>query len=145
MNVQTNPKAPVKCSKSIIINASPNKVWAVLTNIDNWATWQTDITKPTLNGPIQPGSTFDWKTGGAGIHSTLHTVEPNKRFGWTGKTVGMYAIHNWTLTEVPGGTQVSVDETMEGFLAGLFKSSFNKNLASGMQRWLELLKTESEK
>ena len=57
----------------------------------------------------------------------------------------MYAIHNWTLTEVPGGTQVSVDETMEGFLAGLFKSSFNKNLASGMQRWLELLKTESEK
>ena len=145
MNVLTNPSAPVKCSKSILINASPSTVWAVLTTINKWATWQTDITKPILSGPLQPGSTFDWKTGGAGIHSTLHTVEPNKRFGWTGKTFGMYAIHNWTLTEVPGGTQVSVDETMEGFLAGLFKKSFNKNLASGMQHWLELLKAESEK
>lgn len=145
MNTSTNPDAPVKASKSIIINASPDRVWAVLTNIDNWATWQTDISRPTLNGPLVPGTTFDWKTGGAGIHSTLHTVAPNERFGWTGKTFGMYAIHNWTLTAVPGGTQVSVDETMQGLLAGLFKKSFNKNLASGMQHWLELLKTEAEK
>lgn len=145
MNVATNSRAPVKCSKSIVIKASPDKVWNLLANIDNWASWQTDIKKPKLNGPVQPGSTFDWKTGGAGIHSTLHTVEPNKSLGWTGKTVGMYAVHNWTLTEVPSGTQVSVDETMEGFLAGLFKSSFNKNLSRDMQHWLELLKTESEK
>ena len=145
MNVHTNPNAPVKCSKSIIINARPEQVWAILTDINGWATWQTDITKPKLNGPVQPGTTFDWKTGGAGIHSTLHTVQPNQSLGWTGKTFGMYAIHNWTLTEVAGGTQVSVDETMEGLLASLFKGSFNKNLASGMQHWLELLKTESEK
>ena len=145
MNILTNPNAPVKCTKSIIIHAEPAAVWNVLTQIDQWASWQTDISKPVLNGPLKPGTTFDWKTGGAGIHSTLHTVDVNKSLGWTGKTVGMYAVHNWTLTEVPGGTQVVVDETMEGFLAGLFKSSFNKNLASGMQHWLELLKAESEK
>lgn len=145
MNVSTNPNAPVRCSKSIIIKASPDNVWNVLANIDNWASWQTDIKNPKLNGPVKPGSTFDWKTGGAGIHSTLHTVEPAQILGWTGKTFGMYAVHNWTLTEVPGGTQVSVDESMEGFLAGLFKSSFNKNLARDMQHWLELLKAESEK
>lgn len=145
MNVLTNPNAPVKCSKSIVIKASPDKVWTVLANIDNWANWQTDIKNPRLNGLIKPGTTFDWKTGGAGIHSTLHTVELNKSLGWTGKTFGMYAVHNWTLIEVPDGTQVSVDETMEGFLAGLFKSTFNKNLSRDMQHWLELLKTESEK
>ncbi|WP_375446375.1 SRPBCC family protein [uncultured Fibrella sp.] len=145
MNVSTNPAAPVACSKQIIINARPDKVWAVLTNINAWADWQTDISKPVLSGPLQPGTTFDWKTGGAGIRSTLHTVAPNHSFGWTGKTFGMYAIHNWTLTEVPGGTQVSVDETMQGLLASLFKKSFNKNLATGMQHWLELLKAEAEK
>lgn len=144
MNVLTNPNAPVTCSKSIIINARPERVWAVLTDINGWASWQTDITRSTLNGPVQPGTTFDWKTGGAGIHSTLHTVEPNRCLGWTGKTFGMYAIHNWTLTEVAGGTQVSVDESMQGLLASLFKASFNRNLARGMQHWLELLKTESE-
>jgi len=145
MNVLTNPNAPVKCSKRIIINARPERVWAVLTNIDGWAAWQTDISKPRLNGALHPGTTFDWKTGGAGIHSTLHTVQPNRSLGWTGKTFGMYAVHNWTLTEVAGGTEVSVDETMEGLLASLFKGSFNKNLASGMQHWLDLLKSESEK
>ncbi len=145
MNTQINPQAPVACSKQILINASPKKVWAVLTDINRWANWQTDITKPKLAGPLKPGTTFDWKTGGAGIHSTLHTVEPNKAFGWTGKTFGMFAIHNWTLTETTNGTLVSVDETMQGLLASLLKKSFNKNLATGMQRWLELLKSESEK
>lgn len=140
-----NTNAPVKCSKSIAINASVEKVWQVITNINSWATWQTDISKPKLKGELKPQSTFDWKTGGAKIHSTLHMVEPNKYFGWTGKTFGMYAIHNWSLQEVNGVTTVSVDESLEGFLTHLFKKSFNKNLEKGMIKWLELLKNECEK
>ncbi len=140
-----NNGAPVKCSKTIAIEADSKTVWAVLTHIDRWASWQTDISKPKLNGALQPGTSFDWKTGGASIHSTLHTVNPHHQFGWTGKTFGMFAIHNWTLTEKDGKTMVQVDESMEGFLAGLFKRSFNKNLEAGMQKWLDLLKKECEK
>lgn len=140
-----NENAPVKCSKTITIDAPGKTVWAVLSNINNWATWQTDISKPRLNGELKPATTFDWKTGGAKIHSTLHTVEPNKELGWTGKTLGTFAIHNWTLTETNGITNVRVDESMEGFLAGLFKKSFNKNLENGMLNWLDLLKKECEK
>ena len=55
-----NNNAPVKCSKTILINASPDKVWSVLTNIDRWATWQTDITMPKLNGELKLSTTFDW-------------------------------------------------------------------------------------
>lgn len=142
---QVNELAPVKCSKSILIQASPDRVWAVLTNINDWDGWQTEISQPKLNGPLQPNSTFTWKTGGAKIHSTLHTVERNKAFGWTGKTFGMFAIHNWSLLEEHGATRVTVNESMEGFLAGLFKKSFSKNLERGMIKWLELLKSESEK
>lgn len=144
-NMQSiNHSAPVKCCKTIMINADSKKVWEVITNINNWDKWQSDITKPKLNGELKPGSTFNWKTGGVTIHSTLHTVEPVKNFGWTGKTFGMYAIHNWTITEENGKAQVSVDESMEGFLASLLKKSFNKNLDKGMQNWLNLLKRECE-
>lgn len=139
-----NGEAPVKCSKSILINADPAKVWSVLTNINDWDKWQSEISQPRLNGPLKPNSTFTWKTGGAKIHSTLHTVEPNKAFGWTGKTFGMFAIHNWNLVVENGGTRVTVNESMEGFLTGLFKKSFNKNLEKGMIKWLEMLKVESE-
>ncbi len=140
-----NSNAPVKCSKTITINASNEKVWTVMTNINNWANWQAEISNPKLNGELKPETTFDWKTGGAKIHSTLHTVEPFKNFGWTGKTFGMFAIHNWTLMETNGQTKVSVDESMEGFFAKLLKKSFNKNLEKGMQSWLDLLKRECEK
>lgn len=140
-----NSNASVKCSRTITINANSEKVWAIMTNIDNWATWQTDISKAKLNGELKPGTTFDWKTGGIKIHSTLHTVVPYKNFGWTGKTFGMFAIHNWTLTESNGQTKVSVEESMEGFFAKLLKKSFNKNLEKGMQNWLDLLKKECEK
>ena len=140
-----NSNAPVKCSKSITINANSKKVWAVLTSIDNWSKWQTDVSKPKLNGKLKPETTFDWKAGGAKIHSILHTVEPYSRFGWTGTTFGVYAIHNWTLTETDGNTIVKVDESMEGFLARLFRKSFNNNLAKGMQRWLDMLKLECER
>jgi uncharacterized protein YndB with AHSA1/START domain len=140
-----NNNAPVQCSKSITINASREKVWKVLTDINRWADWQTDIKNPKMNGALNPNSTFDWKTGGAKIHSTIHTVSPLENFGWTGKTFGMYAIHNWTLNESNGKTTVFVNESMEGFLAKVFKKSFNKNLEKGMVNWLYLLKLECEK
>lgn len=139
-----NSNAPVQCNKTITIDASSDQVWAVITNIDNWAKWQTDISKPKLNGELKASTTFEWRTGGVKIHSTLHTVEPFKYFGWTGKTFGMFAIHNWTITENNGKTTVTVEESMEGFLAGLFKKSFNNNLEKGMQKWLDLLKKQCE-
>lgn len=140
-----NINAPVKCSKTITINASVEKVWKVMTNINKWSAWQTEISNPKLNGELRPDTTFDWKTGGAKIHSTLHTVKPFQHFGWSGRTFGMYAIHNWTLSETNGQSTVAVDESMEGFLAKLLKKSFNKNLEKGMQKWLDLLKKECEK
>ena len=143
--IQINLQAPVTCRKSIQIEANSQKVWSVLTNINEWSNWQTDIHKPTLNGKLQCDTEFDWKTGGVKIHSTLHIVEPFKNFGWTGKTFGMYAIHNWILTDVNRMTEVVVEESIEGFLAILFKKSFNKKLEKGMQKWLDLLKIECEK
>ncbi|MCH8495346.1 MAG: SRPBCC family protein [Balneolales bacterium] len=127
------------------MNASCKKVWSILTNINNWATWQSDISKPKLKGELKPGTTFVWRTGGAKIHSTLHTVEPYRFFGWTGKTFGVFAIHNWTILEIDGVTTVTVEESMEGFLVGLIKKPFNKKLELGMLKWLELLKLECEK
>lgn len=139
-----NKQAPVICKQSITINASSRSVWEVLTGIDHWPDWQTDIDKAKLNGPLQPDTNFHWKTGGARIHSTLHTVKPDNQFGWTGKTFGLFAIHNWRLTELEDKTKVEVEESMEGLLAKLFKKNFNKNLEKGMKNWLELLKQECE-
>lgn len=145
MHTSIHPEAPVISSGKIEINAPVSRVWVVLTSISDWAQWQTDISHPRLIGELRPGASFTWKTGGVGIRSTLHTVNPYCEFGWTGKTFGMFAIHNWVLTGEGSVTTVEVEESMEGILAMLFRKSFQQNLESGMTRWLQLLKQESER
>lgn len=140
-----NQHAAVKCAKQILIDARPELVWNVLTNIAKWPGWNKDISYTKLNGSLQPGTSFDWKTGGTKIRSVLHTVDPHKHFGWTGKTLGIFAVHNWTLAEENRKTRVTVEESMEGFLASIFRGSFNKMLEKGMLSWLEMLKQECEK
>jgi len=140
-----NQKAPVTCSKSILINASPERIWSVLTDINRWPEWQTDISSAILKSPVAPDIQFTWKSGGVKINSTIHTIKPMQSFGWTGKTMGIFAIHNWRLEQRNNQTEVIVNESMEGLLAGIFKKSFNKNLAKGMQKWLQLLKEECER
>ena len=140
-----NENAPVKCTQSIMINAAPEKVWQTLTNINRWSQWQSEIPFAEFKGTLQTGKKFDWKTGGVTIHSTIHTARPNESFGWTGKTIGLYAIHNWSLKKLEAGTEVTVAESLEGWLAVLLKGTFNKNLQTGMAKWLNLLKIECEK
>lgn len=142
---KTNNAAPVQCTKSIEIFSPVDKVWSIMADINNWQSWQTDIKKPHLLGQLQEGAVFTWHTGGAKIRSVLHTVKPGVELGWTGKTYGMFAIHNWSFISIPSGTKVIVDESMQGFLATLFKRTFNKNLERDMQHWLELLKLEAER
>jgi uncharacterized protein YndB with AHSA1/START domain len=139
-----NNNAPVKCSRSITINADAKKVWKVLTDINNWPAWQKDITLSEMTEDLKSGNTFTWKSGGIRIRSKLHTVVHQKQFGWTGKTMGIFAIHNWSLFHKDGKTTVYAEESMEGFLAGLFRKSLNQNLEAGMQKWLDHLKQKCE-
>ncbi|WP_223650556.1 SRPBCC family protein [Hymenobacter psoromatis] len=140
-----NPAAPAQTDQTIRISAPPEKVWQVLSRVNQWAAWQPDISRPHLNGPLQPGTSFDWKTSGLLIHSTLHTVEPNAALGWSGRAFGSFAVHNWTLTAQPdGSTAVRVKESMEGWLVSLLQPVFQKGLDSSIKRWLARLKQQAE-
>jgi uncharacterized protein YndB with AHSA1/START domain len=143
--MKINPNAPVKQAKQIQINASPERVWAALTNIGEWPIWNQKITQASLEGPLLTGATFRWKVNGASIDSTFHTVLPNHTLGWTGVTFGGSAIHNWYLQKNATGTLVMVEESMEGWLVGLFKNKMNRDLEKDMVYWLERLKSQSEK
>lgn len=144
LQIAIHTAAPLVARDSISIQAPLARVWALLTGIDAWASWNSEIARAALQGPLAPGTAFRWKTGGAAIRSQLHTVAPMAAFGWTGKTFGMYAIHNWRLEQVGGAVVVHVEESMEGLLARLFKKSFQKNLEKGMAHWLQALKTAAE-
>jgi hypothetical protein len=137
--------APVITRKSIVINASIEKVWKVFSNVNNWDTWQKEIVTPKINGAFKPGTSFNWKSNGLTITSTLQTVEINKMVGWSGPAFGAFAIHTWYFTENNGQTTISVEESMEGWLVTLLKSNFQSSLDTSIEHWLNALKVEAEK
>jgi len=140
-----NQEAPVVQKKEIIINAAPEKIWKILINIENWDKWNNRIKKPMIQEDLKEGTTFTWKTNGSKIKSRIHTFSSNKILGWTGKTFGATAIHNWYLEPTENGTRVKVEESMQGWIIGLMKKKMNKILEDDMLFWLEQLKIESEK
>ena len=140
-----NQEAPVVQTKEIIINAAPQKVWQVLTNIQSWGEWNDRIKKTKLQGILDVGSSFTWKTNGSKIKSTIHSFAPYNILGWQGKAFGASAIHNWYLEPTKNGTKVRVEESMEGWIIKLMKKKMNEKLADDMVYWLEQLKIECEK
>ncbi|WP_067549402.1 SRPBCC family protein [Algoriphagus sanaruensis] len=143
--IPANPKAPVFAQGEIVIASSPEKVWDALTQINEWPSWQSDVTEAKIQGPVVPGAIFTWRAGGISFQSEIHTAKTPNFLGWTGKTIGAYAVHNWTLSEFDGQTLVQVEESLEGFLPSLLKGFFQKNLEAGIQKNLEDLRQEIEK
>ncbi|MDQ3051626.1 MAG: SRPBCC family protein [Bacteroidota bacterium] len=142
MNINLN--APVLCRKSIAINATSVGVWEVLTDINNWPSWQKDVRKSAIKGPLIQGTAFSWKSGGININSVIHTAEPYTLFGWSGNAIGLSAVHNWKIVELNKRTEVHVEESMEGILAKLFKKAMNKKVDTSLDKWLTLLKDHCE-
>ena len=50
MNIPINNSAPVKSRGDIKINAPVDKVWNILTTINDWPSWQSEVTESRLNG-----------------------------------------------------------------------------------------------
>lgn len=144
MNIHTD--APVKTKKSIIIHAIPEKVWLIMTDVNNWAAWQSDIKNPRLDSTFIPGNSFTWESGGLHICSTIHTTEQFMKIGWSGPAFGSFAIHNWTFTQVSdGSTRVDVQESMEGWLVTVLARKFQSSLDTSLDHWLGALKVTAEK
>lgn len=135
--------APVHASSQILISAPIDKVWKILTAIDEWPKWQTAISSAKVSGPLQPGTEFVWTSGHAKIKSRLALIAPNADLAWTGTSLGTKAIHVWHLKATEEGkTLVSTEESMSGFGLKLFYSS--KDLEKSQKEWLEALKRASE-
>lgn len=142
MTVDRN--APLVARQEIMIAARREKVWALLTDIERWPEWQSDVSSARLEGPLAPGTVFRWKAKGLGITSTIEMVEGEKRVGWTGDSLGMKAVHIWTLEQQTSGTRVITEESLSGWLASLLKIFDKHFLEKSLLNSLQVLKARVE-
>jgi hypothetical protein len=139
-----NTGAPVQARYSIEINAEPEKIWELLSDINRWPLWISNVSGASIDENLQPGSGFTWKSNGVQIRSIIRQSEPEKHLSWTGSVFWLHAIHTWRLEAVSQGkTRVYTAESIEGFLSR-FLLPQNK-LKKSLQSWLKDLKAAAEK
>lgn len=141
MNIEAKKNAPAYNETQILIHSPAAHVYKILSSINDWPKWQSNISKAHLKGQVTSGSKFVWKSGGLRIRSKIHTAASPTKLGWTGKMLWINAIHNWELIPEGRSTRVIVQESLEGFLAG----TLHKTLIEGMDKNLFELKLEAEK
>ncbi|WP_042381787.1 SRPBCC family protein [Streptacidiphilus melanogenes] len=136
--------APVIVRLSTVIDAPLDRVWAVHTDIDAWAEWNTDVDRAELDGPLLPGTSFRWQTHGLDITSTIREVVPGRRVVWGGPASGIDGVHVWTFE--PTGEQVSVhtEESWSGAPVDAAAEQLGQALHQSLTGWLASLKSRAE-
>ncbi|MGW5276601.1 SRPBCC family protein [Streptomyces sp. NPDC004044] len=144
--VHVDETAPVVTRKNTVIHAPLQTVWKVQTGVENWPSWQADVTSVVKDTPgrLRPGSVFRWATQGLDITSTVKQVEHGKCLAWGGPAQGINAIHVWTFTPIKDGVLVHTEESWTGAPVVADTTALQTALDASLQNWVNNLKHESE-
>jgi len=142
MDIDEN--APITASGSVEVAASPLEVWAILSDVGRWPTWNPDVRAARLEGPLEAGTTFSWRAGPGKITSVLRSVVAGRELGWTGATMGVRAVHVWRIEPTPWGARVATEESWSGWPTRLMRKRMERTLHEAVVTGLHNLKTEAE-
>ena len=135
----------------IIIDTKPEKVWEVLTDFENYPTWNPFIQK--ISGEQKVGSKLDvsirlLEGNEMTFQPTLLKFEENREFRWVGKLLvkGIFdGEHYFVLSqEVENKTKFTHGEEFRGILVYFLGKTLDK-IKGGFELMNESLKVECEK
>jgi hypothetical protein len=135
----------------IVIQASPEKVWAILTDFDKYPDWNPFI--KSIKGPAKVGRKITVRINppeakGLTFTPEVLAFEKNKEFRWQGHLFipGLFdGEHKFELIQNgSGGTTFKHSETFKGILIPLFKKQLDYNTRKGFEQMNQKLKELAE-
>ncbi len=143
--MEINQTAPVTATDGTHIDAPVEMTWHILADIENWPQWNPAVSRVDLATPIVQDSEFRWKADGTTINSRMEEILPPHRLVWSGRTLGIRAVHVWKFETRDGGTYVTTEESFEGLVARLLARPLRKMLSKSLRQGLSALKAEAER
>lgn len=135
----------------IVIKASPERVWAVLTNFEKYADWNPFI--KSIKGNIKVGSKIIARleppnAKGMTFKPKVLAFDSQKEFRWLGHLLfpGLFdGEHKFELVDNQNGTTTFIQsEKFKGILVPLFKKMLDTNTVNGFNLMNQKLKELSE-
>ena len=129
-----NEEASVKDKQSIIIHASVEQVWSKIINIDQWPTWNRQVTQTAISS-AEEGALFKWTMNGEHFASKITLADQPTTFSFVSKSKMLKMVTLFHLDEV-GDHQTAV--IIEGSMQGL-KTLFTHKHRRTHESFLQLL------
>ena len=143
--------APVLARHEILVQAPIDAIWQLHIAVNEWPTWQPDITEARLDGDFVPAASFDWTSSGLSVTSTIYDVSPppgdvspRARTLWGGTAQGITGIHEWTFRDMTQGVLVATNESFAGAPVADDPSTMQDILDASLVSWLLHLKAAAE-
>jgi hypothetical protein len=130
------------------IDAPSGIIWANLIDAAQWPSWYSNSADIRIEGgqsKLAKGVTFNWKTFGVPVRSTVDVFDPDREIGWSIDSPGIKVHHAWVLVPERGGTRVITEETQKGADAIKFRLDQPNAMYDGHDWWMSALKTRSER
>jgi hypothetical protein len=136
----------------ILINATPEKVWAILTDFENYPNWNPFI--KLIKGEVKIGNKIIVKieppeAKGMTFKPKILTFETNKELSWLGHLLfaGLFdGKHKFELIDNGDGTTTfRQSEKFKGVLVPLFKKQLDNNTKKGFEEMNRKLKEIAER
>jgi hypothetical protein len=135
----------------ILIDATPEKIWAILTNFEDYANWNPFI--KSIQGKVEIGSKIMARieppqSKGMTFYPKVLAYETQKEFRWLGHLFfpGLFdGEHIFELIEHSNGTTTFIQrEKFNGILIPLFKKMLDNNTIAGFNLMNAKLKELAE-
>ncbi|KMQ65149.1 polyketide cyclase [Chryseobacterium angstadtii] len=135
----------------ILIHSTPEKVWSILSDFDNYPNWNPFVT--SLTGDVKAGNKITVKIEPPEASSntfkpTVTAFEVNRKLSWLGVLLfrGVFdGEHKFELTDNGNGTTTLVQsENFIGILVPLFKKQLDNNTRRGFEAMNTKLKELAE-
>lgn len=137
-------KAPVVAHHEIDIAAPLARVWDLHTKVEQWPTWNIEVTAARLDGPFVPGSRFTWTSYDFTVTSTIYEVEHGSRTLWGGAAQGIMGMHEWRFERTGEGVRVTTIESFAGDPVAADPAGLQALLDGSLTAWLARLKAQAE-
>ena len=129
------------------IDATPDQVWRVMTDVERWPEWTPSMTRVERldPGPFQVGSTARIKQPKfPAVVWQVTELEPEQSFSWTASGAGVTTLACHRITPRGDGVEVTLSVRQTGplaWLAGLITSRLTQSYiqmeANGLKRRCE--------
>ena len=134
-------------SATTSIEASPDTIWAILTNAAGYPEWDPGMER--LEGRIAPGEkvkAFTKLSPGRAFPATVTEFVPGRKMTWTGgMPLGLFkGVRTFTLTpQSDSATEFTLREVFTGLLLPIFGRSI-PDLTPTFEEFVAALKTRAE-